>query len=427
MMSLLCYWLRNIAFEKSQKKNLGSLNFAEGSNSNSASKPQVHLTQGNTHSSSHYDSGYGNQGRADGGCLYSGGGRDRARGRGHGTFADVQCQICHKFGHKASHCWYRNDASYSSKPSQPNSQPNFQPNSQANNQSNYPKRNPNSPYHYSPYTFYPYFPFRSGMKILLLTPITNPYEAIIKLLFDVPPVCYTFETSKTKTLPLSVPPVRDEDLFQFPPLTKVYPELRLCYLLWEAGEIERGDVYIVPPVPSSSLMPTALPSMRLCARKSSPPRLHRFPLRLTSFRRHFIFRSFPRCVSLIGISPLSHVDPLSLILPLPPSHIPSLTHTLLPSLSPSLSPSLTHIIDCKPLCRLCSSVNTVISNSSVNVVLNNVLKLCNLRSINKNEKEFCSFCCLGKSHRLPSSPSTTVYDTPFDLVYTDLWGPAPCF
>ncbi|KAG4928878.1 hypothetical protein JHK85_055364 [Glycine max] len=57
------------SIEKSRKKNLGSLNLAEGLNSNSASEAQVHLTQGNTHCSN-YDSAYGNQGRGDGGRSY---------------------------------------------------------------------------------------------------------------------------------------------------------------------------------------------------------------------------------------------------------------------------------------------------------------------------------------------------------------------
>nr|KYP52263.1 Retrovirus-related Pol polyprotein from transposon TNT 1-94 [Cajanus cajan] len=32
---------------------------------------------------------------------------------------------------------------------------------------------------------------------------------------------------------------------------------------------------------------------------------------------------------------------------------------------------------------------------------------------------------MGKSHRLPSSPSTTVYSTPLELLFCDLWGLAP--
>lgn len=39
--------------------------------------------------------------------------------------------------------------------------------------------------------------------------------------------------------------------------------------------------------------------------------------------------------------------------------------------------------------------------------------------------EFCSPCCVGKTHRLPSHSSTAVYNSPFELIYCDLWGPAP--
>lgn len=39
--------------------------------------------------------------------------------------------------------------------------------------------------------------------------------------------------------------------------------------------------------------------------------------------------------------------------------------------------------------------------------------------------DFCSSCCLGKAHRLPSHSSNTVYENPFDLICSDLWGPTP--
>ena len=38
-------------------------------------------------------------------------------------------------------------------------------------------------------------------------------------------------------------------------------------------------------------------------------------------------------------------------------------------------------------------------------VLKLVLKLCNISLINKTSSDFCSSCCVGKFHRLPSSPS----------------------
>ena len=62
------------------------------------------------------------------------------------------------------------------------------------------------------------------------------------------------------------------------------------------------------------------------------------------------------------------------------------------------------------------------SNADVMKIVSNI---CKIPSINKTISEFCSHCCVGKSHRLPSSPSLPVYSTPFELVFTDLWGRAP--
>ncbi|KAL3019578.1 hypothetical protein AAZX31_05G093600 [Glycine max] len=52
-----------------------------------------------------------------------------------------------------------------------------------------------------------------------------------------------------------------------------------------------------------------------------------------------------------------------------------------------------------------------------------VLKQCNISQLNKNITEFCSSCCMGKSHRLPSHSSTSVY-SPLELIFTNLWGPS---
>lgn len=49
----------------------------------------------------------------------------------------------------------------------------------------------------------------------------------------------------------------------------------------------------------------------------------------------------------------------------------------------------------------------------------------NLPKVNKSALDFCATCCFGKSHRLPCFPSTTRYDKPFQLLFLDLWGPAP--
>ena len=54
-----------------------------------------------------------------------------------------------------------------------------------------------------------------------------------------------------------------------------------------------------------------------------------------------------------------------------------------------------------------------------------VLSSYNISVKDKSEFEFCPFCCLGKIHNFPFSHSTTVYSLPLEMIYTDLWGPAP--
>jgi histone deacetylase 1/2 len=55
------------------------------------------------------------------------------------------------------------------------------------------------------------------------------------------------------------------------------------------------------------------------------------------------------------------------------------------------------------------------------------LKLCNISvSNNTNDvSDFCTACCMGKAHRLHSPQSQTTYSQPLELVFSDLWGPAP--
>lgn len=53
-----------------------------------------------------------------------------------------------------------------------------------------------------------------------------------------------------------------------------------------------------------------------------------------------------------------------------------------------------------------------------------VLDLCNISCTNKGHLDFCNACCLGKVHRLYAPPSETIYENAFELVFSDLWGPA---
>lgn len=57
-------------------------------------------------------------------------------------------------------------------------------------------------------------------------------------------------------------------------------------------------------------------------------------------------------------------------------------------------------------------------------VLRMVLNHCKIDPSNKMPIDFCSSCCLGKLHRLPSTDSKKIYSSPLGLIYTDLWGPS---
>jgi histone deacetylase 1/2 len=60
-----------------------------------------------------------------------------------------------------------------------------------------------------------------------------------------------------------------------------------------------------------------------------------------------------------------------------------------------------------------------------NKVVQTVLNWCNISVSNKNAIAPCVPCCLGKSHRLYAPLSTTTYTRPFEVIHSDLWGPAP--
>ncbi|KAF8397907.1 hypothetical protein HHK36_016832 [Tetracentron sinense] len=57
-------------------------------------------------------------------------------------------------------------------------------------------------------------------------------------------------------------------------------------------------------------------------------------------------------------------------------------------------------------------------------IVHRILKDCNV-SVRNNKDHLCSSCQYAKSHRLPYQLSTSRAASPLDLVYTDIWGPAP--
>lgn len=80
-----------------------------------------------------------------------------------------------------------------------------------------------------------------------------------------------------------------------------------------------------------------------------------------------------------------------------------------------------------------TSVNVVVSKSvwhkrlghPSDRVLDQVIKQCNFPYKSNKLLSFCDACQFGKSHVLPYSNSVSHASRPFELVHTDLWGPAP--
>ena len=58
-------------------------------------------------------------------------------------------------------------------------------------------------------------------------------------------------------------------------------------------------------------------------------------------------------------------------------------------------------------------------------IVSHILHHCKIPFSNKMTIDLCKACCLEKAHRLPFLPSPNTYSSPLELVYTDLWGPAP--
>ena len=58
-------------------------------------------------------------------------------------------------------------------------------------------------------------------------------------------------------------------------------------------------------------------------------------------------------------------------------------------------------------------------------IVRSIISKIKLPFVHQNKSSICSYCQLGKSHKLPFSMSSFISTTPLELVHFDLWGPAP--
>ena len=56
--------------------------------------------------------------------------------------------------------------------------------------------------------------------------------------------------------------------------------------------------------------------------------------------------------------------------------------------------------------------------------MNYIMASYNIPNSNKTQPYFCSAWFLGKIHNFLSPSSNAEYNTPLQLIYTDLWGPS---
>jgi len=92
---------------------------------------------------------------------------------------------------------------------------------------------------------------------------------------------------------------------------------------------------------------------------------------------------------------------------------------------PNLLPQSSHFPSVNSVCNTVSNSSTFLLWHSrlghPNVdTLRIVLNSCNVPIPNKVVTDFCISWCMGKSHRLPSFPSTTFYTAPLQLISSDL-------
>lgn len=106
------------------------------------------------------------------------------------------------------------------------------------------------------------------------------------------------------------------------------------------------------------------------------------------------------------------------------------------SLSPCVHTLTSGNLHSSPL-NLCTNKNTTAISPSLysqwhnrmrdphHEVLKVVLSKSNIHIPHQSKLDFCTGFCLGKVHRLPSTSSITQYHAPFELIFADVWGPAP--
>nr|KYP47652.1 Retrovirus-related Pol polyprotein from transposon TNT 1-94 [Cajanus cajan]KYP75240.1 Retrovirus-related Pol polyprotein from transposon TNT 1-94 [Cajanus cajan] len=390
-----------LAHESRLEKFKKKLEISSSSNS-SPLPPQADLT----HQDSQFPSSRG--GRP--GARYGRGGRSNNRyGHGRGRFAGAQCQVCHRYGHIASSCYYRFDSNFV--PTLP-----FDNSFSAADPTTNPALGYNpSPFHSQPATC----PTRSSNGILGPRPL-NPTSS----------QAYLVSTGdhQAQASPMAMTAFSPGSNLWYPDSGASNHVTNMSHNIQQFTPFEGPDQIIIRngqglPINSSGVaaFPSPLkPHISLTLNNLIyVPNITKNLISVSQFcKDNSVFFEFHSTCCLVKSQDTKDTLLMGVVGPDGLYQFPSL-----------LRPRQQSVITPSANTTSCNSVPYATWHSRLghphNDVMKSVFRLCNFPIMNKTVSDFCTPCCLGKSHKLPSTLSKTVYHTPFELIYSDLWGPAP--
>nr|KYP52268.1 Retrovirus-related Pol polyprotein from transposon TNT 1-94 [Cajanus cajan] len=389
--------------KKFKKKNLISVNLESSSGSNTpALQPQANLA----HQDSQFPSFRDGRPGARNGC----GGRSNQRyGRGRGRFSSTQCQVCHRYGHIASTCYYRFDS-------------NFVPTLPLDNS-----------FSTSTSTTHPVFGYTTSPFQSQSAP--RPASFSNGILRPRPPNPNASQAYLVSPENLHAPLLALAMSSSSPDANIWYPDFgasnhvtNVSHNIQQFTPFEGSDQIVIGngqglPINSSSVthFPSPLkPHISLTLHNLLyVPTITKNLISVSQFcKDNFVFFEFHSTFCLVKSQDTNETLLFEVVGPDGLYQFPSL---LLPRQPSTVTPSA-HTVSSNPVSY--ATWHSRLRHPH-NDVLKYVFKLCNFPIINKSVFDFCTSCCLGKSHKLPSQLSKTVYHTPFELIYSDLWGLAP--
>ncbi|KAG8473650.1 hypothetical protein CXB51_035527 [Gossypium anomalum] len=351
-----------------------------------------------------------------------------SRGRGRSRFRGMsrpQCQICGKMGHVARRCFYRYDSTFDDEATNDSGSPSFGSTVHAgtgNFSAHLCHTNQFTPNSYPPGT--QFVPSTLYQPVLHL-PVASSAG---------PPIALQTSVASTTATPSVV-----SDLLWYPDsgatahMTSDPVKLTNCTSYTGQGKVLVGNgsyasiFHVGDSSISSSSHNLSINNLLFV------PAIHKSLLSISKFAKdnQVFFEFHPSCCYVKDLAThriLLHGIESNRLYQLLPESSTEFAFTASNKLAPSLSVS-------SPL-----TVESMVPNSTIKItrwhqrlghpstdVLNHVLRACNISIPRSIEPSLCNTCALGKSHKLPFNSVSTVYSVPLELIFTDLWGPAPCF